>query len=41
MAGQVRHLADELGIEEALVSGLGLIRLDLKGGESSWTVVQG
>ena len=41
MAGKVRHPADERGIEKASVSGLGMIRLELKGGESSWTVVSG
>ena len=41
MAGKVRHPADERGIEKASVSGLGMIRLDLKGDESSRTVVQG
>ena len=40
MASQVCHPADERGIEKASVSGRGMIRLDLKGGQSSWTVVQ-
>jgi hypothetical protein len=34
-AGQVRHLANKLGIEKASVSGLSLIRLGLKRDESS------
>ena len=34
------NLADEFGIEKASVSGLRLICLGLKHGESSWTVVQ-
>src|SRR5258708_38484201 len=40
LAGQVRHLADEFGIKKASVSGLRLICLGLKRGESGWTVVQ-
>ena len=41
MAGQVGNPADKPGIEKASVSGLGLIRLDLKGCDCSKTVVQG
>src|ERR1700677_4815990 len=40
VAGKVRHLVYKLGVEKASVSGLGLIRLSLEGGESSWIVFQ-
>ena len=40
LAGQVRHLADELGVEKTSVPRLGLIRLGLKRGQDSWIVVQ-
>jgi hypothetical protein len=40
LAGQVRYLANEFRIEKASVSWRCLIRLGLKRGESSWTLVQ-
>jgi hypothetical protein len=40
LAGQVRHLTDELGAEKTSVPRLGLTRLGLKRGQDSWIVVQ-
>jgi hypothetical protein len=39
LAGQIRHLAHELGIEKASVSSLSLIRFGVKRGESGCTVI--
>jgi hypothetical protein len=40
LAGQIRHLAHELGVEKASVSTLSLIRFNMKRGESGCTVTR-